>query len=132
MTAQAGGARLSEELVAKAAAAIRAADDKALAESNFDQLCATYDEQARAVLDAVTPDLRAEGRRDALAEAAEARMAYSKELREAFREHNANRDLARLQPRRPDLRTWADALESTSHWLRARAEADPGERKAGS
>jgi hypothetical protein len=74
----------------------------------------------------------AEGRRDALAEAAEARMAYSKGLREAFREHNANRDLARLQPRRPDLRTWADALESTSHWLRARAEADPGERKAGS
>lgn len=77
-----------------------------------------FRKQARAVLDAVADDLRAE----ALREAADERLAYSRELREAFRKHNANRDLSRMQPRRPDLRNWADAHESTAHWLRSRAD----------
>lgn len=100
----------NEALVAKAAEAL---DEHLDYEPMWSRVV-----MARAVLDAVADDLRAE----ALREAADERLAYSRELREAFRKHNANRDLSRMQPRRPDLRNWADAHESTAHWLRSRAD----------
>lgn len=59
---------------------------------------------------------------ESLEEAADYFMEQSRQIREAYRQHNAGRDLSKQQPRRPDLRTWADAYEAAAHNLRRRAE----------
>jgi hypothetical protein len=85
------------------------------------------------ILEALAPlfaEERRKGADEALREAASELLAYSRELREAYREHNAGRDLSTRQPRRPDINQWANASEAAGHRLNRRADAyaEGGER----